>query len=103
MAHRLDRVLCPATRALRLTAQNLVASSRATTCREEGENVLGRVWSHRDLVLSLVRRQYQLRYRQSAVGFAWAIIPPVVTLGVATLVFHRVARVDTGGAPYPVF
>lgn len=65
--------------------------------------MLQRVWSHRDLVLSLVRRQYQLRYRQSAVGFAWAIIPPVVTLGVATLVFHRVARVDTGGVPYPVF
>jgi lipopolysaccharide transport system permease protein len=62
-----------------------------------------RVWSHRDLVLTLVRRQYQLRYRQSAVGVAWAIIPPVATLAVGTLVFHRVAGVESVGAPYPVF
>ncbi len=65
--------------------------------------MLRRLWLHRDLLVSLVLRQYQLRYRQSAVGFAWAIIPPLATLGVATLVFHRVARVDTGRTPYVVF
>ena len=62
--------------------------------------MLRRLWLHRDLLVSLVLRQYQLRYRQSAVGFAWAVIPPLATLGVATLVFHRVARVDTGRTPY---
>jgi lipopolysaccharide transport system permease protein len=58
---------------------------------------------HRDLLVSLVLRQYQLRYRQSAAGFAWAIIPPLATLVLATLVFHRVARIDTGQTPYVVF
>jgi lipopolysaccharide transport system permease protein len=65
--------------------------------------VIRRVWSHRDLLLSLARRNYQLRYRQSFAGVFWAIVPPVVSVGVATLVFHRVARVDTGSVPYPVF
>lgn len=65
--------------------------------------MLRELWSHSELVTSLVRRQYQLRYRQSAVGIAWAIIPPIATLGVATLVFHRVAGVQTYGTSYAVF
>lgn len=62
-----------------------------------------RLWRHRDLVISLIRRQYQLRYRQTMAGFAWAIVPSLITLGAATLVFHKVARIETGAIPYPVF
>jgi lipopolysaccharide transport system permease protein len=65
--------------------------------------VIRQLWSHRDLLSSLTRRQFQLRYRQSLVGFAWAIVPSVVTLVAATLVFHEVAGVDTGRTPYTVF
>jgi lipopolysaccharide transport system permease protein len=57
----------------------------------------------RTLVLSFVRRQYQLRYRQSLVGVWWAIVPPVVSVLAATLVFHEVIGVDTGDVPYPLF
>jgi lipopolysaccharide transport system permease protein len=46
---------------------------------------------------------YQLRYRQSAIGLAWAFLLPLVTLGVGTLVFHEVAGVETGDTPYTVF
>jgi lipopolysaccharide transport system permease protein len=53
---------------------------------------------------SLVRRQYQLRYRQSLVGFGWAIFPPIASLLVATLVFHKVLAVDAPkGIPYGLF
>lgn len=65
--------------------------------------MIGRLWSHRDLVVSLIRRQFQLRYRQSAAGVAWAVLPPLVTVGAATVVFDRVAQVDTGTIPYPLF
>jgi lipopolysaccharide transport system permease protein len=65
--------------------------------------VLRGLWSHRYLMFSLVRRQYQLRYRQSMMGLAWAIVPTLVTLAAATLVFHKVAKVDTGSIPYPIF
>jgi lipopolysaccharide transport system permease protein len=65
--------------------------------------MIRRLWSHRGLVGSLVRRQFQLRYRQSAAGVGWAILPPLVTVGAATIVFDGVADVDTGGVPYPLF
>jgi lipopolysaccharide transport system permease protein len=65
--------------------------------------MLGTVWRRRQLVMTLIRRQYQLRYRQSFAGFAWALIPPLAALGVATVVFHRVAGVDTGQTPYILF
>jgi lipopolysaccharide transport system permease protein len=61
------------------------------------------VWTHRFMVASLVRRQWQLRYRQSAIGLFWAILPPLATLGVGTLLFQAVLQVRTGGANYPVF
>jgi lipopolysaccharide transport system permease protein len=76
---------------------------RITAVGKVGQFVVRRLWSHRDLVLSLVRRQYQLRYRQSAAGLGWAIIPPIATLGMGILVFHGVARIKTSGASYPVF
>jgi len=60
-------------------------------------------WRRRTLVLSFVRRQYQLRYRQSVAGIAWAVVPPIVGLLGATLVFHEVIGVDTGDVPYPLF
>ncbi|MGH2650568.1 MAG: ABC transporter permease [Actinomycetota bacterium] len=65
--------------------------------------MIRRLWSHRYLVVSLIRRQFQLRYRQSAAGVAWAVLPPLVTVGAATVVFAEVAQVDTGAIPYPLF
>lgn len=61
-----------------------------------------RVWSHRHLLFSLIRRQYHLRYRQSFAGLAWAVVPPLATLAAATLVFHNVIGVETPG-PYAIF
>jgi lipopolysaccharide transport system permease protein len=65
--------------------------------------VLRRLWSHRDLMTSLIRRQFQLRYRQSAVGFAWALLPALATLGVGAILFRGVLDVGTGGVNYSVF
>lgn len=58
---------------------------------------------HHSLVFSFIRRSYQLRYRQSAAGFVWAIVPPLASVVVSTLVFHKALGVDTKGVPYPVF
>jgi lipopolysaccharide transport system permease protein len=59
-----------------------------------------RLWRARALVLTLVRRQYQLRYRQSAAGIVWALIPPLATLGVGLLLFRGVFGVRGGRGPY---
>jgi lipopolysaccharide transport system permease protein len=61
------------------------------------------IWSSRRLILSLARRQFQVRYRQSLVGIGWAVIPPLATLAAASLVFHEVAGVSTGKTAYGVF
>ncbi len=65
--------------------------------------MIRRVWGYRDLLVSLARRNYQLRYRQSFAGFFWAILPPVASVAVATFVFDKVAKIDTGPVPYPLF
>jgi lipopolysaccharide transport system permease protein len=67
--------------------------------------VIARTWSHRSLLTSLIRRQFQLRYRQSVAGVFWAAIPPLVTVFASTLVFNQVAGVTSGDPdiPYPLF
>lgn len=64
-----------------------------------------RLWRYRSLLMTMVKRQYQLRYRQSLAGFGWAVFPPIASLLVATLVFHEVIGVQTGNpdVPYPLF
>ena len=67
--------------------------------------MLRRTWSHRSLLTSLIRRQFQLRYRQSVAGVFWAAVPPLVTVFASTLVFNKVAGLTSGlpGIPYPLF
>lgn len=62
-----------------------------------------RLLSHRYLVLTLIRREYQIRYRQSVAGVLWAVVPALIMVAAATLVFHQVAGIETGGISYPIF
>lgn len=57
----------------------------------------------RGLVLSFVRRQFQLRYRQSFAGVGWAVVPPLASLVVGTVLFKEVLDVDTGTTSYQLF
>ena len=61
------------------------------------------LWKGRELVRTLTEREFRVRYKQAYLGFAWAIITPVAMMLVFSLIFGRVARVDTGGVPYPLF
>ena len=55
----------------------------------------------RDLVLALVARELKVRYRRSAIGFAWTMLQPLVTMLVLTLVFSSIFRFDV--VNYPVY
>jgi ABC-type polysaccharide/polyol phosphate export permease len=57
--------------------------------------MIAETWGGRTLVLS--------RYRQSMAGLAWAVIPPLISLVVATVVFHKALGVQTGDTPYYLF
>lgn len=57
------------------------------------------LWEYRDLLVLLVRRDFVARYKQTILGPAWAIIQPLVTSVVFTLVFGRIAKIPTDGVP----
>lgn len=61
------------------------------------------LWRYKDLITILAWRDYKVRYAQTALGFVWAFIQPLATLLIFTLIFSRVAKVDTGDVPYPIF
>lgn len=64
---------------------------------------LAEIWSYRELLYFLVWRDVKVRYKQTALGAAWAVLQPVLTMLVFSLVFGRLARIPSGGVPYPIF
>lgn len=64
---------------------------------------LAELWRYRELVYFLALRDVKARYKQTALGLGWAILQPLVSVGVVTLVFRRIAHVPSDGIPYPVF
>lgn len=61
------------------------------------------VWAFRELLYFLVWRDLKVRYKQTALGAAWALIQPFATMVVFSLFFGRLAGVPSDGVPYPVF
>jgi ABC-type polysaccharide/polyol phosphate export permease len=57
---------------------------------------------YRELLLQMTRRDLMLRYKQTIMGFGWAVFMPIVNTAVFSVIFTRVAPIDTG-VPYPVF
>jgi lipopolysaccharide transport system permease protein len=64
---------------------------------------LGEVWAYRDLVYFFVWRDVKVRYKQTVIGAAWAILQPVLSMLVFSLFFGRLAKIPSGGLPYPIF
>jgi lipopolysaccharide transport system permease protein len=64
---------------------------------------LAELWDSRELLYFLVWRDLKVRYKQTALGAAWAIIQPLVTMVVLSVVFGGLAGVPSDGVPYPVF
>jgi lipopolysaccharide transport system permease protein len=61
------------------------------------------LWDYRELLYFLVWRDIKVRYKQTALGAAWAIIQPFFTMVVFSLFFGRLAKVASDGIPYPIF
>jgi lipopolysaccharide transport system permease protein len=64
---------------------------------------LRELWQYRELVYFLTWRDIKVRYKQTALGAAWAIIQPFFTMVVFSLFFGRLARIPSDGVPYPIF
>jgi lipopolysaccharide transport system permease protein len=64
---------------------------------------LREVWAYRELLYFFVWRDIKVRYKQTAIGAAWAVLQPFMTMVVFSLFFGRLAKIPANGLPYPVF
>ncbi len=60
------------------------------------------LWRCRELFYFLAWRDILVRYKQTVIGIAWSVIRPVLTMLIFSFVFGRVAKLDSGGVPYPI-
>ena len=61
------------------------------------------IWTFRDLLYFLTLRDVKIRYKQTALGVAWAVLQPLLTMLIFTLFFGRVAKIPSNGHPYALF
>ena len=61
------------------------------------------LWTYRELFLMLAMRDIKVRYKQTVLGAAWAVIQPLTTMVIFTVIFGRLAKIPSEGYPYPVF
>jgi len=64
---------------------------------------LAEVWQYRELLFFLSWRDIKVRYKQTALGVAWAVLQPVFTMAVFSIFFGRLAGIPSAGVPYPIF
>ena len=64
---------------------------------------LKELWDYRELLYFFVWRDVKVRYKQTAIGAAWAVIQPFLTMAIFTLVFNHFAKMPSSGLPYPIF
>lgn len=64
---------------------------------------LSELWEYRELLYFFVWRDVKVRYKQTAIGAAWVIIQPLVTMIIFTIVFQGFAKMPSDGLPYPLF
>jgi lipopolysaccharide transport system permease protein len=64
---------------------------------------LAEIAASRELLYFLVWRDIKVRYKQTVIGAGWAIIQPLMTMLVFSLFFGRLAKIPSGGLPYPIF
>lgn len=64
---------------------------------------LNEVWAYRELLLFLTMRDIKVRYKQTVIGAAWAIIQPLMTMIVFSIFFGGLAQIPSDDVPYPIF
>ena len=85
----------------------LLAPATTVTIIEPGRGFaplnIRELWLYRELLYFLTWRDIKVRYKQTALGAAWAVLQPLLTMLVFSLFFGKLAKVPSDGIPYPVF
>lgn len=64
---------------------------------------LRELWIYRELLYFLTWRDIKIRYKQTALGVAWAVLQPLITMVIFSVIFGQLAKLPSDGIPYPVF
>jgi len=64
---------------------------------------LKELWAYRELVTAFTLRDIKLRYKQTGLGIAWAVLQPLLTMVIFTVIFGGLAKIPSEGVPYPLF
>ena len=64
---------------------------------------LRELWEYRELLYFLTWRDIKVRYKQTVLGAAWAIIQPFMTMVIFSIFFGRLSKIPSDGVPYPIF
>lgn len=64
---------------------------------------LPEIWRYRELLYFFVWKDLKVRYKQTAIGVVWVVLQPLLAMLIFTLIFGRLAKMPSGGLPYPVF
>jgi homopolymeric O-antigen transport system permease protein len=64
---------------------------------------LNEIWKYRELLYFLTWRDIKIRYKQTALGASWAILQPLLTMVIFTVIFGNLAKLPSDGYPYPIF
>jgi homopolymeric O-antigen transport system permease protein len=91
-----------------VTAQDYERAPKGTMLRIEPPRAwlqlrMRELWTYRELLYFFVWRDLKVRYKQTAIGVVWVVLQPLMSMGVFTLFFGRLAKLPSDGLPYPVF
>ena len=64
---------------------------------------LHELWAYRELIGAFTMRDVKLRYKQTGLGIAWAVLQPLLTMVIFTIFFGGLAKIPSDGVPYPLF
>src|SRR5256885_538750 len=64
---------------------------------------LGELWKYRELLYFLIWRDIKVRYKQTALGAFWAVLQPLLTMLLFSVVFGHFGKLPSDGVPYPIF
>jgi lipopolysaccharide transport system permease protein len=84
-------------------AKGSSTATRVMTAGVGSQFNLGELWRRRELLWALTLREIQIRYTQSVLGIAWAVLQPLALMLMFTLIFSVLLKVPSEGVPYPVF
>jgi lipopolysaccharide transport system permease protein len=85
------------------TLKRSIAANWCCKYKHMNKESIRELWRYRELLYFFAWRDVKLRYRQAGLGAAWALIQPLFTMIIFTLVFGRMAHMPSQGIPYPLF